>query len=158
MSATPIELADQLVGTFVTDKHGSLQNVDSVLTQVAGVLTFKPSVHARGDLFSGFELEVPDVVAPGEEVRFSASTMGVSDEVTVEIIDADTDGVANSTRVMADNDGRFSGALPPLPEGVYRFNLRDASLANLAPVSDVFVVADDSTCGETGLGLEAEGP
>jgi pimeloyl-ACP methyl ester carboxylesterase len=144
VSATPIELADQPVGTFVTDKHGSLQNVDSVLTQVAGVLTFKPSLHAK-DLFSGFELELPDVVSPGEEVSFMAATMGSSNEIAVEAIDADSDRVVASATVTGGSEGRFSGALPPLPEGVYRFSLRDASVANLDPVTDLFVVADDAT-------------
>jgi pimeloyl-ACP methyl ester carboxylesterase len=144
VSATPIELADQPVGTFVTDKHGSLQNVDSVLTQVAGVLTFKPSLHAR-DLFSGFELDLPDVVSPGDEVRFSAATMGSSNEVTADVIDADSDRPVQSATVKADSEGRFVGALPPLAPGVYRFTLRDVSVANLDPITDLFVVADDST-------------
>ena len=150
VSATPIELADKLVGTFVTDKHASLQNVDNVLTQVAGILTFKPSLWAK-DLYSGFELDLPDVVSPGEEVRFEASTLGGSDKVTVEAIDADTDLVVSSTDV-AGHGGRFIGALAPLPEGVYRFVVRDATLANLDPISDLFVVADDSTDVEGPVG------
>jgi hypothetical protein len=150
VSATPIELADKLVGSFVTDKHGSLQNVDSVLTQVAGILTFKPSLWAR-DLYSGFELDLPDVVSPGEEVRFEASTRGASDKVTVEAIDADTDLVVSRADIVG-HGGRFTGALAPLPEGVYRFVVRDATLANLDPISDLFVVADDSTAVEGPVG------
>jgi len=145
VSATPIELADQPVGTFATDKHGSLQSVDSVLTQVSGVLTFKSTVFARGDLFSGFELVLPDVVAPGDELRFSARTLGGSDAITVDVTDVDTDDVVRRVTVAADADGRFDGVLPPLPEGVYRFELRDASLTNLAPISDLFVAADETT-------------
>jgi pimeloyl-ACP methyl ester carboxylesterase len=145
VSATPIELADQPVGTFATDKHGSLQNLDSVLTQIAGVLTFQSTTSARGDLFSGFELDLPDAVSGGEELRFAARTLGGSDAITVDVVNADTEEIARTVTVTADGEGRFAGVVPPLPEGVYRFELRDASLANLAPVSDLFVVADDST-------------
>ncbi|WP_205528650.1 lipase family alpha/beta hydrolase [Desertimonas flava] len=145
VSATPLELARQPVGTYVTDKHGSLQNIDSVLSQVTGILTFQPPAFARGDLFSGFELELPDAVSPGAELRFAAATLGGSDAVAVEVTDADTDVVVRSTTVRADAEGRFAGVLAPLPAGVYRFGLRDASVAALAPVTDLFVVADETT-------------
>lgn len=145
VSATPLELADQPVGTFVTDKHGSLQNIDSVLTQVSGILTFQPPAFARGDLFSGFELDLPDAISPGEELRFAATTLGGSDAVSVEVVDADSERVVRSTTLPAAADGRFDGVIAPLPEGVYRFVLRDASLAGLSPVTDLFVVADESS-------------
>jgi hypothetical protein len=145
VSATPIELADQPVGTFATDKHGSLQNLDSVLTQIAGLLTFQSTAHAKGDLFSGFELDLPDAVAPGEELRFSARTLGGSDAIAIDVKDADSGQEVRQLTVTADGEGHFDGVVDPLPPGVYRFELRDASLANLSPVSDLFVVADDST-------------
>jgi hypothetical protein len=49
------------------------------------------------------------------------------------------------TTVTADSEGQFNGVVAPLPHGVYRFELHVASLANLEPVSDLFVVADDAT-------------
>jgi pimeloyl-ACP methyl ester carboxylesterase len=145
VSATPLELADQPVGTYATDKHGSLQNMDSILTQVAGVLTFRSTTFARGDLFSGFELDLPDAVAHGEEVRFTARTFGGSDAISIDVVDADSDQTVVQTTVTADSEGQFNGVVAPLPHGVYRFELHDASLANLEPVSDLFVVADDAT-------------
>lgn len=145
VSATPRELADQPVGTFVSDKHGSLQNIDSVLSQVTGILTFRPPVYGRDDLFSGFELDLPDAISPGEELRFGASTFGTSVAVDVDVTDADTDEVVRSTRVPAGADGRFDGVIAPLPEGVYRFELRDASPSGVSPITDLFVVADESS-------------
>lgn len=142
-SATPLELADQPVGTFVTDKHGSLQNVDAVLNQVSGILSWKKTGHKRASPFDGFKLKVDDLVPSGEPVPVQLETQGPSDKVVVTVQNADTGRAAGRRTLKRRPDGSFQGNLRALPSGVYRITAEDASGAGLSPVHDIFVVAGD---------------
>jgi pimeloyl-ACP methyl ester carboxylesterase len=150
-SATPIELGDQLVGSFATESHASLQNVDSVLTQVMGILSWKKTGVRRATPFDGFSLELDDAVAAEEAIPFAVRTAGPSNEIEVTAIDADTDVEAARQRVGRNADGEFTGSLPGLAPGVYRVRVADASEAGLVPVHDLLtVVSGEETVDPTG--------
>jgi pimeloyl-ACP methyl ester carboxylesterase len=153
-SATPIELGDQPVGSFATESHASLQNVDSVLTQVMGILSWKKTGLRKATPFDGFSLDLDDAVAADEAIAFTARTAGPSNEIEVTAIDADTDIEAARQRVARNADGDFTGSLPGLAPGVYRVRLADASEAGLVPVHDLLTVVSGD---ETVEGVAPEG-
>jgi pimeloyl-ACP methyl ester carboxylesterase len=140
-SATPIELADQPVGTYATEKHGNLHNAAAVITQVAGILSWKKTGHKRASPFDGFKLTLNEVVPPDEPIPVRLDTKGPSDKVLVTVEHADTDKPAGRRTLKARADGSFRGNLRGLPPGVYRVAATDVSGAGLSPVHDLFVVA-----------------
>jgi len=144
-SATQLELADKPVGTFVTDKHGSLQNVDAVLNQVSGILSWKKTGHKKASPFDGFKLKLDDLLLSGQPVPVRLETQGPSDKVVLTVQNADTGRGVGKRTLKRRPDGSFQDNLRPLPPGVYRITAEDASGAGLSPVHDVFAVIGDET-------------
>jgi pimeloyl-ACP methyl ester carboxylesterase len=141
-SAIPVELGNQLIGSYAIEKHASLQNIDSVLTQVMGILTFKKTGTRRDTPFDGFSLQLDDAAVAAEPVPLTVRTAGPSNQVGITAVDADTGVKAGRVILDRNADGEFAGSLPPLAAGVYRVHVRDLSDAGLAPLHDLLTVVD----------------
>jgi hypothetical protein len=139
VSATPIELSDAHAEVFAAEQHGSLQNAQSVLTQVGGLL-------------SGLDLKLANF-------RALPSRIGVDVEDAFEVAEpinvrARSDSAANLDAILTNTEtnaevgrGRFRKGMgewqtiefPPQPEGIYRVTVADES-QQAEPVSDIFAV------------------
>jgi pimeloyl-ACP methyl ester carboxylesterase len=67
-SATPIELEHEEGATFAAERHGSLQNLDSALVQLAGVLTGRDTSVFRGLPTTRLGLDVDDLYGSDEPI------------------------------------------------------------------------------------------
>jgi pimeloyl-ACP methyl ester carboxylesterase len=143
VSATPLELSDDPREVYATQKHSSLQNVDTLLVQLMGVLTREPLGAYRASPFDGFRLEVDDLTAPGDTLDVGVATGGPAPAAVVTVANADT-GAQQEQVIDLDDDGRGRAAFPPLPAGVYRVTVGDPD-GMARPVTDLVVVGDDAT-------------
>ncbi len=143
VSATPIELSDTQREVYATESHSALQNVDSLLVQLAGLLTWEPLTEHKGSPFDGFRLTVDDLLVPGEpfdvEVATAAPILDVG--VVVENVDtAERSEVAGSIGV----DGTAHVTIPPQQPGIYRITAEDRDQTGVRSVQDLVVVADET--------------
>ncbi len=144
VSATPIEYSRAGLEKYAATQHGSLQNDDSVLINLAGVITGLSFDLGdfRGQTEKTIGLEVEDLHFDDEPVvvralvrdadgdRMSAAIAAMSGE--------DLPEQARRIALRAMGDGWYQGEVPPLPEGGYRVRV---SLPGAHPAEDTFVVA-----------------
>lgn len=132
---------------YSTEAHSSLQNVDSLLVQLMGILSEMPAaeVSFRGDPLDGFSLEVDDLAAPTEPLEVRVSTQSPAPRALVSATDVDTGATTTITIPLVDGEG--AGTLAPLPPGIYRVTVGDEEDMT-RPVTDLVVVADDATMEE----------
>ncbi|MBK9739902.1 MAG: hypothetical protein IPO93_10370 [Actinobacteria bacterium] len=76
VSATPIELSDTPRETYVSTKHGSLQNAEAALSHVVGTVTRKRLSQYKDAPFNSFWLDAPTVLSARQELDIVASTVG----------------------------------------------------------------------------------
>lgn len=144
VSATPIELSDDPREMYATQKHGALQNAASILGQVIGVLSRKPLGRFRESPFDGFSLDMDDLFALDESVVFRIQTDGPATGVVATVENVDTHETVRLERIDL-VDGVAMGELGSLPLGVYRIKVSDTDGVGMRPISDVFMVADETT-------------
>src|SRR4029453_2141807 len=118
VSATPIELSDAQREVYATESHSTLQNVDAVLVQLAGLLTWKPLGAYRGSPFDGLRLEVDDVIPPLEPVEVGVATAAPILNVGVLLENVDTGDRFQGRGEVT--EGQANLTLPPTPAGLYR--------------------------------------
>ena len=116
VSATPIELSDDPRETYVSTKHGSLQNAEAVLSHVVGALTRKRLERFRDTPFDGFSLSAPTLLTPKQELDVVATTMGPPDAVRVTLVDVATGRTVRRRTARRRADGSFRATIPPLAE------------------------------------------
>lgn len=151
VSATPIELSDDPREVYAAEQHASLQNVDAVLTNVAGALTRKSLAGVRDTPFDGFSLRVDDLYLPDEPVVVHASTLGVADRAIVSLQDVDSEEVVRRHTVKLGRDATFRAELPPVAAGVYRVRVEAADPAlGMKPVRDLITVAGPDETADSG--------
>jgi hypothetical protein len=151
VSATPIELSDAQREVYATESHAALQNVDAVLVQLAGLLTWKPLGPYRGSPFDGLRLEVDDVLSPLEPVDVRIATAAPILNVGVLLENVDTgDRFERRGEVT---EGQANLTLSPVPAGLYRISARDLDGTGVKPVHNLLLVSDDATAEQT---LDAE--
>jgi pimeloyl-ACP methyl ester carboxylesterase len=151
VSATPIELSDAQREVYATESHAALQNVDAVLVQLAGLLTWKPLGPYRGSPFDGLRLEVDDVIPSLEPVEVGIATAAPILNVGVLLENLDTgDRFERRGEVT---EGQAKLVLPPIPAGLYRITAQDLDNTGVKPVHDLLLVSDDATAEQI---LDAE--
>jgi pimeloyl-ACP methyl ester carboxylesterase len=136
-SATPIELAHEEGATFAAERHGSLQNLDSVLVQLAGVLTGRDTGAFRGLPASRLGLDLDDLYGADEPIPVRVRSEDQSAELVASIVDERGTEVARADLPRSIDEWR-EVELAPLPEGAYRITIGGGPL--VAPVADRFVV------------------
>jgi pimeloyl-ACP methyl ester carboxylesterase len=145
VSATPLELSNRDLETYVRERHASLQNADFSLDQVIGLLrrqridqsqaTFAPG--------TGVGLDIDDAYIVGEPVVVRAEPEAPWATLRAEVQNAETSASVASTPLADGGDGWHAAELGPFSEGTYRVTVRGDGDVN--PVTDVFaVVADEA--------------
>ncbi len=141
VSATPLEIEHEENAMFSSERHGSLQNEDSVLVQLKGVLS---GLDLDFSMFRGFVptiglgLDLDDVYDLGEPLRVRVRPEEEPpDALLAEAVDVET---GESTRATLERgaDGWHEAEIGPLSEGVYR--LTAFGTGAVESVSDVFAV------------------
>lgn len=139
VSATPIEMSKAHAEVFVAGQHASLQNADSVLFHLRGLLGDE-SINL--DLFKAIParigLDVDDAFASDEPVTLRGRSES-NDDLTAFIVNTATGQVVGSGRLNKGLGEWQELEFPPLPEGTYRATLNGTD-GNSEPVSDVFIV------------------
>jgi hypothetical protein len=145
-SASPLEFDDLKVPsrTYIAEVHGSLQNADPVLVQVAGLISERPSSGFRQSA-ENISLSVEDIYT-GVEPIIIRSRSSVSQSLTAIILDSRTGRKVAQATMKASPEAAASAEFAPLPAGTYRITVQGEPQENGAtgarPVHDVFVVAE----------------
>jgi pimeloyl-ACP methyl ester carboxylesterase len=141
ISATPIELSDSPRETYVSTKHGSLQDAEAALTQVVGTVTRKSLAQYKDLPFNGFTVHAPTVLGTTQELDIVVTTLGAPSTVRAVIEDVATGRTIRRRTLRRKRDGSFPTTIPPLPEGVYRVTVASDS-PEMTPVSDLLTVVN----------------
>ena len=122
VSATPIETDSWPVDyqpMYSTDRHGSLQNVDPVQTQLLGILTQSPLGAFRGG--AGLRLVLDEGYELGESMVGEVLPDVPNLDLAATVVDLATGkAVRSPTRLRRDADDVHHFELAPLPAGDYR--------------------------------------
>jgi pimeloyl-ACP methyl ester carboxylesterase len=140
VSATPIEVPNELGATFASERHGSLQNNDGLLAHVRGVLTQPDTgvvLRARAGLGVGLSLRLEDAYAEGEEIEVGVTAAGEFPEMEALLEDAVTGAEVTTAPVRRGGEAGQRVIFDPLPPGHYRVTIRGAGVS---PIRDVFLV------------------
>jgi pimeloyl-ACP methyl ester carboxylesterase len=145
VSATPIELGDNPLALYASQKHATLQEVESVQTQLLGVLTQIPGLSGVRDLRSGLALKVDGSfeIAEPVPVRVETSQSRMALEATV--TDRRT-GRTDGPHALRDlGRGVYEVELPGREPGDYTVIVKGTGTSSdlVQAVSDVFVVLPD---------------
>jgi pimeloyl-ACP methyl ester carboxylesterase len=140
VSAMPVEMTDAAAGLFAPASHASLQNAESVIAQVTGIVT-GADIDLSGfrDHYSGVSLDVPDLAAAAEGLRIAARpTGGRDDHLTATVTDADTGAEAWIGPLAEDVDWHLA-TTPPLEPAIYRVTVS----GTVGEVSDLVWLSDE---------------
>lgn len=153
LSATPVELSMEYRETYFPERHGSLQNNDSVLT---GLLEQLKQMQVNLSNFKGaapsaaasekpaISLRLEDLYLPDEPIRMAVRLINVSDQERKPPIAriTNTEGVLVMDRQFVPANDQWELVADPLPSGSYRVTvLTDEFAAGApAPVHDIFLV------------------
>lgn len=139
VSATPIEMGKAHAEVFVAGQHAALQNADSVLYHLRGLLGDQGIDLDRFKAIpSRTALEIDDAYGTDEPVILRARSEG-GNALAVTIVNVET-GEVVATATPERGLGEWQEAeFAPLPEGVYRAAVSDVDGAAEA-VSDIFAV------------------
>ena len=135
-SATPLEL-DGGIGVFVAERHGSLQNADPVLVQLAGLLSGLPPDGFREA--SAVSLRIDDAYVAGESITIHSRCQSDAMQLTAVVVNVHTGCEVARQRMHAGANNEHEAEFAPLSEGTYRITISDQGSAG--SVSDVFLVS-----------------
>lgn len=139
VSATPIELGQSHDEVFVAGQHAALQNAESVLFHLRGLLgDLDINLDRFKALPSRIGLEVDDAYGTDEMITLRARSEG-HNELAVTIVNAETNQTVASATPERGLGEWQEAEFAPLPEGLYRVTVSDVNGA-AEPVSDVFAV------------------
>lgn len=140
VSAVPFELLDAEREVYAAEAHGSLQNRDSILDHLRGVLSAPSDKIKRiraGDRIS-LSLSLPDAFAAENVIELSVTPSDGQPLLSATLTTADERKVATEP-FRPQIDGTQQVAFEPQREGIYR--VRVEGQAGVSPVTDVFIVA-----------------
>jgi hypothetical protein len=145
ISATPVELSNLGVETYVATCHASIQNSHGVVYHVCESLAnlyldlVSPNYRVAQQAATTVSLDVEDAYWDDEPVRIrlkAADTPSPALHLTISNIEQGID--AGYVNFSAGHEGWMQAELPPLAAGTYRASVVDSLRTNL--VTDVFVV------------------
>ena len=129
---------------FAAQKHGSLQNSESVLDQLYGILTGHMGKWMGGDRIG---LDIPDIVSEGDDITITAIAEGGDDTLALQAFIVDESGRQLAEPELLDNtgDGHYKiGIKVPAP-GPYRIKIESAVPQRpVDPVTGITLVWGDA--------------
>jgi len=134
VSATPIEFPHEEGAMFSAERHGSLQNNDGVLVQLAGILSGRDTSKVRAGFRLGLRLD--DAYGVNEPIAFGVRSEDPMAELTAVIIAANP-GAEVARIPLEARSGWRTAETAPLPVGSYRVAITGEGVD---PVTDFFVV------------------
>jgi CHAT domain/Lecithin:cholesterol acyltransferase len=137
VSATPIEFPHEEGAMFAAERHGSLQDNDGVLVQLAGLLSGQDTSRVRAGTDAGLELD--DAFGAGEPVAFRFRAADPMAQLTALVTAVGTGAEAARLELGAAGEWRSGELAPPAP-GAYRLTLAGDGVE---PVTDTFVVVGE---------------
>jgi hypothetical protein len=143
VSATPIEFPHEERAMFVAERHASLQHNDSVLVQLAGLLSGQDTSRVRANVDAGLELD--DAFGPGEPVIFRYRAADPMAPLTAILTAAASGAEVARVELGAAREWRGGEIAPPAP-GTYRLILAGDGVE---PVTDTFVVVGEHELEES---------
>lgn len=147
-SAMPRELDVSMASMYSPTQHAALQNCDSVLKHMEGMLSASAETNA---LFLGGDrvplaLEVPEITASAEPLKLGVEALGEPEGDLVAIVeDAMTGEEKSRTEVLADPWEPMSVELPPPGEGTWRVRVVGQVEDDVEPNAGVWVSMDPET-------------
>jgi hypothetical protein len=142
ISATPTDVLREAGALFVSERHGSLQNLDAAITQLKGILDglaldtskyFAPIV--------SLQVRLEDAYADDEPVALAARPSDEPATLSAEITDVETGQLVGRYDLVRDtHDGWHRCEAPPLTQGAYRVRVQGGY--DVQPVTDVFCTFD----------------
>ena len=142
VSASPQELGNDPPAMYAAERHGSLQNSDPVLIQLAGLLSgldLDLSVYYAFN--SRLSLDIEDAFLTDEPVTAHVRPEDPTVRLFATLSSRAGQPVARQELSPADDEWRRV-EFAPLPEGVYRITIRGEGAVD--PVSDVLEVVGPS--------------
>jgi pimeloyl-ACP methyl ester carboxylesterase len=139
-SATPIELKREEGAMYASERHASLQNLDAVLVQLAGVVTGRDTGAFRDLPKSGLGLDLEDAYATDEPIAVRVRSEDLSAELVAVAVEAETGREVERATLPPGIDEWREVEIPPVPAGTYRLTVSGGQMVQ--PVTDVFVVYD----------------
>ena len=145
VSASPIE-AGESRAMYPVARHGSLQNTNSVLDQICGILTPPRGLdQVRGDVRAVVDddvtlsLELDPLFGRDEPIRFAVKPSG--GVAGLDAVIASTGGAAPLWSLSLEARGAewISGEAPPLAPGVYRLTV-SGDPTQVAPLTEIVTV------------------
>jgi hypothetical protein len=137
-------LGDARRETFAAQQHGSLQNTDSVLVQLEGILEgnqinldlFRaaPAIHEPVRL----SLELDDTYSSEEPIPVRVRADKEIESLSSLLVNVETGQQVARIELKADGDGLLQTELPPQARGAYRLTVSGDQWVN--PVTDVLIV------------------
>jgi hypothetical protein len=140
VSSTPLEVEDEAGAMYSNERHGSLQNADAVLNQLAGLVTKPRTDRFKAVVGTALEVELEETYLDTEPVTVRVRpAQPLAEPLRVVVDDAESRAeVARQPLVGTGGDGPLAAELPPLPSGVYRLTVEGDPGAE--PVHDLFAV------------------
>ena len=140
--------------TFAPEQHARLQNYDSMLAHLKGVLSTLYQVRVqdlRSQVTSWFSYSAEDVYLPGEPVSVSLAACSSVDEgllpdvpASLTVTNRETGELAHGSTLRVPRQ-RTTFEVGPLPPGTYTVQV--SGRRQTAPLSDVLVVAGPAETG-----------
>jgi pimeloyl-ACP methyl ester carboxylesterase len=140
VSATPIELKYEEGAMYASERHASLQNMDPVLVQLAGVLTGRDTSAYRDLPKTVLGLDLEDAYPIDEPIGVRVRSEDQAAELAAVAVEAETGQEAGRVLLAPSLDEWREAEIPPVPAGTYRLTVSGGP--SVQPVTDVFVVYD----------------
>ena len=144
VSSTPLEVKDEAGAMYSNERHGSLQNADPVLNQLAGVATAEALRTDRFKAVAGtaLALELEEAYLDTEPVWVRVTPAeALAEPLQVVVEDAETGAEFARQSLAGASGGALAAELPALPSGVYRLTVDGDPGAE--PVHDLFTVVPE---------------
>jgi Lecithin:cholesterol acyltransferase len=144
VSSTPLEVTDEAGAMYSNERHGSLQNADPVLNQLAGVATARALRTDRFKAVAGTALavELEETYLDTEPITVRVTPAEpLGEPLRVVIQDAETGAEVARQPLAGASDATLATELPPLPSRVYRLTVEGDPGAD--PVHDLFTVVPE---------------
>ncbi len=119
VSATPIEMGDDPPALYASQKHATLQEIESVQTQLLGILTQVPGLSGVRDFRLGLALQVDGSFAVGETVLVRVVTSQPRLSLVATITDRGTGGTDGPQTLRGLGQGVYEVELPGREPGDY---------------------------------------